>query len=91
MTKKIDHPLANDLNADKIPESISPFFYNFFISYFTPAVLNSMIVGLGCKKGINKFLIRLSRYLEGEKIIVFKINSSYIKFCNRHNIYLVNK
>lgn len=81
------HPLVKDLLVDKIPGGTSPFFYHPFISYFTPIVLKGIIADLGCGKGINGFLIRLSRYLQGAKIIGQEINKDYIAFCNKHKIY----
>lgn len=81
------HPLVKDLIVDKIPGGTSPFFYHPFISYFTPIVLKGTIVDLGCGKGINGFLIRLSRYLQNARIVGVEINSEYVDFCNAHNIY----
>lgn len=81
------HPLVKDLYVDKIPGGTSPFFEQPFVSYFTPIVLHGTIADLGCGKGINGFLIRLSRYLEGAKIIGVEINKDYINFCNKHNLY----
>lgn len=93
MVKKINkkggfqHPLVKNLIVDKIPGGTSPFFYQPFISYFTPIVLHGIIADLGCGKGINGFLIRLSRYLDGAKIIGVEINEDYINFCKKYNIY----
>lgn len=92
MTRKkaqnsFNHPLVKDLVVDKIPGGTSPFFYHPFISYFTPIVLKGLILDLGCGKGVNGFLIRQSRYLLGAKIIGLEINSDYINFCNKYNIY----
>lgn len=81
------HPLVKNLMVDKIPGGTSPFFYQPFISYFTPIVLHGIIADLGCGKGINGFLIRLSRYLDGAKIIGVEINEDYINFCTKYNIY----
>lgn len=93
MAKKFQHPLVKDLIVDKIPGGTSPFFYQPFISYFTPIVLKGIITDLGCGKGINGFIIRLSRYLQGAKIIGVEKNEDYINFCNKHNIYdeIINK
>jgi len=93
MSKKVNtkscfqHPLVKNLMVDKIPGGTSPFFYQPFISYFTPIVLSGIVADLGCGKGINGFLIRLSRYLEGARIIGVEINEDYINFCNKYNIY----
>lgn len=81
------HPLVKDLIVDKIPGGTSPFFYQPFISYFTPIVLKGVIADLGCGKGVNGFLIRLSRYLDGAKMIGVEINEDYINFCKKYNIY----
>lgn len=81
------HPLIKDMLVDKIPGGTSPLFYQPFISYFTPIVISGTIADLGCGKGINGFLIRLSRYLQNAKIIGVEINSDYIEFCNRHKLY----
>lgn len=84
---KFLHPLIKDMVVDKIPGGTSPFFYHPFISYFTPLVLKGLVVDLGCGKGINGFLIRLSRYLEDTKIVGVEINQEYINFCKKFNIY----
>lgn len=81
------HPLVKDMLVDKIPGGTSPLFYQPFISYFTPIVISGTIADLGCGKGVNGFLIRISRYLQGAKIIGVEINEDYIKFCNKYNIY----
>lgn len=86
-TTLFQHPLVKDLYVDKIPGGTSPFFEQPFVSNFTPIVLHGIIADLGCGKGINGFLIRLSRYLEGAKIIGVEINKDCIKFCNKYNIY----
>lgn len=82
-----EHPLIKDLYVDKIPGGTSPFFAQPFISSFIPIVLHGMIADLGCGRGINGFLIRLSRYLEGARIIGVEINENYINFCKKYNIY----
>lgn len=87
MAKKFNHPLIKNLIVDKIPGGTSPFFYQPFISYFTPIVLKGTVADLGCGKGINGFLIRLSRYLDGAKIIGVEINKDFINFCKKYNIY----
>lgn len=92
MTKTVkkndfQHPLVKDLIVDKIPGGTSPFFYHPFISYFTPIVLHGKIVDLGCGKGINGFLIRLSRYLQNAQMIAMEINEDYIEFCKKYNLY----
>lgn len=81
------HPLVKDMLVDKIPGGTSPLFYQPFISYFTPIVISGTIADLGCGKGVNGFLIRISRYLQGAKIIGVEINEDYISFCNKYNIY----
>lgn len=81
------HPLVKDLIVDKIPGGTSPFYYQPFISYFTPIVLSGIIADLGCGKGVNGFLIRLSRYLNKAKIVGVEINQDYINFCKKYNIY----
>lgn len=81
------HPLVKDMLVDKIPGGTSPLFYQPFILYFTPIVISGIIADLGCGKGVNAFLIRISRYLQGAKIIGVEINEDYIKFCNKYNIY----
>lgn len=81
------HPLVKDLIVDKIPGGTSPYFYHPFISYFTPIVLTGIVADLGCGKGINGFLIRISRYLQGAKLIGVEINNDYIDFCKEFNIY----
>ncbi len=98
MTKKLlqkgfEHPLVKNLIVDKIPGGTSPFFYQPFISYFTPIVLEGIIADLGSGKGINGFLIRLSRYLNNANIVGVEINEDYIEFCNKHKIYdqIINK
>lgn len=73
--------------VDKIPGGTSPFFYLPFTSYFTPIVLEGTIVDLGCGKGTNGFIIRMSRYLNNAKLIGLDINSDYISFCKKHNLY----
>lgn len=82
-----EHPLVKNLFVEKIPGGTSPLFSQPFISYFTPIVLSGHILDLGCGKGINGFLIRLSRYLQNAKLIGLEINKEYINFCKRFNIY----
>lgn len=81
------HPLVKNLLVDKISGGTSPLFYQPFISYFIPIVLTGTILDLGSGKGINGFLIRLSRYLQNAKLIGLEINDEYIKFCKKYNIY----
>lgn len=85
--KLFQHPLVKELYVEKIPGGTSPLFYQPFIAYFTPIILKGNIVDLGCGKGINGFLIRLSRYLQGAKLIGLEINNDYINFCKEFNIY----
>ncbi len=85
--KLFQHPLVKNLFVEKIPGGTSPLFYQPFISYFTPIVLSGIILDLGCGKGINGFLIRLSRYLQNVKLIGLEINNDYINFCKKFNIY----
>ena len=89
-TKKsvcFEHPLVKNFFVEKIPGGTSPLFPQPFIAYFTPIILKGNIVDLGCGKGINGFLIRLSRYLQGAKLIGLEINDDYINFCKKFNIY----
>lgn len=85
--KLLAHPLIKNLLVDKIPGGTSPFFYQPFISNFTPLIISGDVVDLGCGKGINGFLIRLSRYLNKAKLIGIEIDDSYINFCKKHKIY----
>lgn len=85
--KLFQHPLVKDLFVDKIPGGTSPFFYQPFISYFTPIILKGTIVDLGCGKGVNGFLIRSSRYLQNAELIGIEANNDYIKFCKKFNLY----
>ncbi len=82
-----EHPLVKNLVVDKIPGGTSPFFYHPFVSYFTPIVLKGNILDLGCGKGVNGFLIRISRYIQDAKLIGMDINEEHIKFCKKFNIY----
>lgn len=81
------HPLVDNFLVEKIPGGTSPLFALPFIAYFTPIILKGDIVDLGCGKGINGFLIRLSRYLQNAKLIGMEINNDYINFCKKFNIY----
>lgn len=69
-----------------------PFIYHPFISYFTPDLKNKTILDCGCGKGINGYLMRVTRDLAGATLIGQDINSYYINFCKTHKIYdkLVN-
>ena len=60
--KVTEQPKSNASKHSK-EWNIPGFFYQPFISYFTPIILKGTILDLGCGKGINGFLIRLSRYL----------------------------
>lgn len=86
-TKLFPHPLIKDMLVDKIPGGTSPLFYQPFISYFTPLVISGTVLDLGCGKGINGFVMRLSRYFQKAKLIGIEINDSYIDFCLKHKIY----
>lgn len=66
---------------------IHPFFYHPFISYFTPDLSNKTILDCGCGKGINGYLIRVTRDLSGSEIIGLDANEDYISFCKSHNVY----
>lgn len=87
LEKLFIHPLIENLYVEKIPGGTSPFFYQPFISSFTPLIISGNIIDLGCGKGVNGFLIRLSRYLKQAKLIGIEIDDSYISFCKKYNIY----
>lgn len=85
--RTFEHPLVKGMFVEKIPGGSSPFFYHPFVSYFTPIVLTGTILDLGCGKGINGFLIRLSRYLQNARLVGLDINDEYINFCKKYSIY----
>ncbi|OGM21477.1 hypothetical protein A2955_00995 [Candidatus Woesebacteria bacterium RIFCSPLOWO2_01_FULL_37_19] len=65
-----------------------PFFLHSFVSNFTPPNLeNKVILDVGCGKGINAYLIRVTRDLSGSTLVGLDINKDYLDFCKKFNIY----
>src|SRR3989304_3395952 len=65
-----------------------PFFLHSFISNFTPSNLeNKVILDVGCGKGLNAYLIRVTRDLSGSTIIGLDTNKDYLDFCHKFDIY----
>ena len=65
-----------------------PFFLHPFLSYFTPADLKEkVILDVGCGKGLNGYLIRVTRDVEGSTLIGLDINKEYLSFCRTFNTY----
>src|SRR3990172_9281671 len=62
-----------------------PFFLHSFISNFTPSNLeNKVILDVGCGKGINAYLIRVTRDLSGSTLVGLDINKDYLDFCKKY-------
>ncbi len=61
--------------------------HQFFINPFTPDLKNKKILDIGCGKGINGYLIRVTRDLQGAQLIGLDINENYLQFCHTHKIY----
>lgn len=64
-----------------------PLIYHPFLSYFTPDLKNKVILDCGSGKGMNGYLIRVTRDLKGAKLIGLDINKYYMDFCRKHKIY----
>jgi len=65
-----------------------PFFLHPFLSFFTPSDLKKKVVlDVGCGKGLNGYLIRVTRDVEGSTIIGLDINKEYLSFCRTFNTY----
>lgn len=67
---------------------LHPLFHNPFISYFTPLDLRKKIIlDCGCGKGINAYLIRVTKDLSGSKLIGLDMNEEYLRFVKKHKVY----
>lgn len=65
-----------------------PFFLHPFLSHFTPPDLqNKTILDVGCGKGLNSYLLRVTRDVSGATIIGLDTNRDYLEFCKRYNTY----
>jgi len=63
------------------------FFLHPFLSSFTPELKGKTILDVGCGKGINGYLIRVTRDLEGATLVGIDLNSEFLEFCSEHKIY----
>ncbi len=66
---------------------VHQFFIDPFLSSFTPELKDKVILDVGCGKGMNGYLIRISRDLSGAKLIGMDINKGYLEFSRNYNIY----
>lgn len=64
-----------------------PFIYHPFISSFTPELKGKKIVDCGCGKGLNGYLMRVTRDLKGSTLIGIDVNDYFLNFCRTHKIY----
>lgn len=64
-----------------------PFFLNSLISNLTPILVNKKVVDVGCGKGINGYVLRTTRDLEGATLIGLDVNEWFLDFCKHHRVY----
>lgn len=74
-------------NEEFIWGGVHAFFYHPFVASFVPDLTGKVILDCGSGKGINAYLIKATRALDGATFIGLDVNSNYMSFTKRHNIY----
>lgn len=80
--------IKNKKQKDKFAwTGMHPFFYDPFISYFTPDLKKKTVVDCGCGKGMIGYFTRATRDLSGGKMIGIDASDAALHFCKKHNVY----
>ena len=72
---------------DFVWTGMHPFFYDPFISYFTPDLRGKVILDCGCGKGMLGYLTKATRDMTGAKMIGLDSSEKVLSFCKKHNVY----
>lgn len=75
------------IKIEYAPGGTHPLFLHPFISFFTPLLIDKVVLDVGCGRGLNGSIIRATRDWSGSTIIGMDINKGCLDFCREFNIY----
>lgn len=64
-----------------------PFFQLPFVSSFILDLKGKKVLDCGCGKGINGYMMRVTRDTSGARMIGLDYNADYLSFCRAHKVY----